>query len=284
MIIDPVALAYDFGARMYDARLGRWLSIDKLFKEASHVSPYNFVSNSPIRFIDIEGHFKLNYTEAQLKEIGLTKLDMVRFEQIVNNIGKLIIDNPEALEEISKTTGFTKERILKDMKRGEGLNIILGGDDFALDGSTNNGSVTFNSNFIKELANTKDQGCLAEQTLGIAMALFHEYGHYGDQETNKGKNSGQYIKNGITKVKTFYADIPGFNSIKEGLGLLQRKITFSGHRGDDLTLKAFGLRVQKEGKILKTHGDREDIPAHITFGTLREKAAGLNILNTLEVK
>lgn len=54
-IIDPVAFAYDFGARMYDARLGRWLSLDPLQAKYPNLSPYNFVANSPIMFVDPDG-------------------------------------------------------------------------------------------------------------------------------------------------------------------------------------------------------------------------------------
>jgi RHS repeat-associated protein len=45
----------DFGARIYDSRLGRFLSVDPLFKEYPNISPYAFVANSPIRFIDYDG-------------------------------------------------------------------------------------------------------------------------------------------------------------------------------------------------------------------------------------
>jgi len=55
MIIDPVAFAYDFGARMYDARLGRWLSVDPLQAKYPGLSPYNFASNTPISGIDLNG-------------------------------------------------------------------------------------------------------------------------------------------------------------------------------------------------------------------------------------
>jgi len=45
----------DFGARMYDSRLGRWLSIDPLAAKFPSVSPYAFAYNNPIFYIDKEG-------------------------------------------------------------------------------------------------------------------------------------------------------------------------------------------------------------------------------------
>jgi len=47
--------AYDFGARIYDARLGRWLSVDPLESKYPDLGPYIFVGNSPIMFIDPDG-------------------------------------------------------------------------------------------------------------------------------------------------------------------------------------------------------------------------------------
>jgi RHS repeat-associated protein len=45
----------DFGARIYDSRLGRWLSVDPLQAKFTPLSPYNYVANSPLQFIDING-------------------------------------------------------------------------------------------------------------------------------------------------------------------------------------------------------------------------------------
>ena len=45
----------DFGARVYDSRLGRWLSVDPLSIKYPFVSPYNFALNTPIQAIDPDG-------------------------------------------------------------------------------------------------------------------------------------------------------------------------------------------------------------------------------------
>jgi RHS repeat-associated protein len=46
---------YDFGARIYDARLGRWLGVDPLAAKYASISTYVFVANMPIRAIDPDG-------------------------------------------------------------------------------------------------------------------------------------------------------------------------------------------------------------------------------------
>jgi RHS repeat-associated protein len=45
----------DFGARIYDSRLSRFLSVDPLTKNYPCWSPYTFAANSPILFKDMEG-------------------------------------------------------------------------------------------------------------------------------------------------------------------------------------------------------------------------------------
>ncbi len=44
--------SYDFGARIYDPRVGRWWGVDPLAVKYPDLSPYSFVANSPILFID----------------------------------------------------------------------------------------------------------------------------------------------------------------------------------------------------------------------------------------
>jgi RHS repeat-associated protein len=46
---------YEYGARIYDARIGRWLSMDPWFKKYPDLNPYVFSVDNPIRIADPDG-------------------------------------------------------------------------------------------------------------------------------------------------------------------------------------------------------------------------------------
>jgi RHS repeat-associated protein len=45
----------DYGARIYDPRIGRFLSVDPLKNKYAFLTPYQFASNTPIQAIDLDG-------------------------------------------------------------------------------------------------------------------------------------------------------------------------------------------------------------------------------------
>jgi len=53
----------DYGMRIYDPRLGRFLSFDPLFKEYNDLSPYHFAGNNPIQNLDRDGGEPQDYMQ-----------------------------------------------------------------------------------------------------------------------------------------------------------------------------------------------------------------------------
>lgn len=79
----------DFGARLYDSRLGKWLSVDFLSGKGKNISlsTYNFSSNSPIARIDIDGNDDY-YFNLKNELIGYTATSKVDNYYIAGNLVK----------------------------------------------------------------------------------------------------------------------------------------------------------------------------------------------------
>ena len=57
--VKGIGAQYDYGFRIYDSRLGRFLSVDPLAKSYPWNSTYAFAENDVIRAIDLDGLEKL---------------------------------------------------------------------------------------------------------------------------------------------------------------------------------------------------------------------------------
>jgi len=117
--------AYDFGARIYDARKGSWLSLDPLQQKYPGFSPYNFASNSPISIIDYDGRENVIYLIVLPDASGPVKQNA---QSIANSANK----NFEALDIKTRVIVFESKGPLppsfdaKNMDKTDAVAIIGG--------------------------------------------------------------------------------------------------------------------------------------------------------------
>ena len=111
---DAGSFDYDFGARMYDSRLARWLAIDPEFAKYHDLSPYAFVANTPLWAIDPDGN-KLSFvgSKADIKELkkvlGYMKRNSPSFREIYRDLKK----SPN-IHEIWLPTPIDKSKMTRD--------------------------------------------------------------------------------------------------------------------------------------------------------------------------
>ncbi len=66
----------DYGMRIYDTRIARFLSADPLAAQYAHLTPYQFASNRPVDGIDLDGMEYYNYRLTKQSD-NTTKLELI---------------------------------------------------------------------------------------------------------------------------------------------------------------------------------------------------------------
>ena len=113
----------DHGFRSYDARLGRYKSVDPLAKDYAWTSPYAYAENDVIRSIDLEGLEKYKVT-------GNTIIFSASFAIFTNRPEGGNVPNDKDIVNISKKNwkqlndGMTTETYLLDIEYDDNGNVV----------------------------------------------------------------------------------------------------------------------------------------------------------------
>ena len=83
--------AYDFGARIYDARLGRFMSVDPHYIDYPSQSDYSSFNNSPIFFVDPDGKNGVAYKTTDKKGRTLYVIKAYYYYKEANDMQKDIM-------------------------------------------------------------------------------------------------------------------------------------------------------------------------------------------------
>jgi RHS repeat-associated protein len=201
--------AYDFGARTYDPRLGRFFSIDPKYKEYPYWSPYAFAGNNPVTCIDAFGEGPVPAHHEFLTTVALDVYDYAK-AQGASTKGALLV-----LAQASLESGWGASAIkYKDFN----LFGVMGKPSKR---STSHGSVKDYSNSGGYKGALKDYFAKIDKTWpGFKGVL--EKDDISADDVDKALNTGKYIPTKAERNKGNYAynfdmDAEGDNHYGESL-------------------------------------------------------------------
>lgn len=80
----------DYGFRVSDPRLGRFLSVDPLAPDYPWYTPYQFAGNKPINSVDLDGLEEMDYKFLQDSKMGESLVQILSILSLFNDVKKVV--------------------------------------------------------------------------------------------------------------------------------------------------------------------------------------------------
>jgi RHS repeat-associated protein len=200
----------DFGARIYESRLGRWMSCDNYFYKYPFSSPYSFAANNPTMFRDVGGDsiwVEITTTEFQLDDgrtvhvvqytmhIQLSVLDVsdkpfdpALYTAAAENEMKTGFDRPSVatenadgsitIETYDVSPEITVVSTMEDVPASDHLVVLVDDVQADIEGGGNAVGVTYYNSKILYVENERVMGWNeADKYKELANITVHELGH-----------------------------------------------------------------------------------------------------------